>query len=143
MYCAVACCDTRPTQTHSCTDTHLSFQDKDPRKINLGVGAYRDDDGKPFVLKCVREAEKRIFEQKFNHEYLPIVGLQDFNTEAAKLIFGPDSAVLKKKLVWCCGIHCWLVGWLVVQSITSTGVNCNSDRSIDQTQPIHPSTSLG
>lgn len=26
-----------------------------PRKINLGVGAYRDDQGKPFVLKSVRK----------------------------------------------------------------------------------------
>jgi aspartate aminotransferase len=30
--------------------------DKDPRKINLGVGAYRDDQGKPYVLDCVKKA---------------------------------------------------------------------------------------
>lgn len=29
--------------------------DKDPRKINLGVGAYRDEHGKPFVLSSVRK----------------------------------------------------------------------------------------
>lgn len=29
--------------------------DKDPRKINLGVGAYRDGDGKPYVLNCVKK----------------------------------------------------------------------------------------
>ena len=28
--------------------------DKDPRKINLGVGAYRDDKGKPYVLNAVK-----------------------------------------------------------------------------------------
>lgn len=28
-----------------------------PQKINLGVGAYRDDAGKPFVLKCVRKVQ--------------------------------------------------------------------------------------
>lgn len=28
--------------------------DKDPRKINLGVGAYRDAEGKPYVLPTVR-----------------------------------------------------------------------------------------
>jgi len=35
--------------------------DSNPNKINLGVGAYRDDNGKPFVLesvKKVRRAEK-------------------------------------------------------------------------------------
>ena len=26
-----------------------------PNKINLGVGAYRDDNGKPFVLPTVKE----------------------------------------------------------------------------------------
>lgn len=30
-------------------------KDTDPKKINLGVGAYRDDNGKPFVLESVRE----------------------------------------------------------------------------------------
>lgn len=29
--------------------------DKDPRKINLGVGAYRDGDGKPYVLPSVKK----------------------------------------------------------------------------------------
>jgi aspartate/tyrosine/aromatic aminotransferase len=29
--------------------------DKDPRKINLGVGAYRDEHGKPFVLESVKK----------------------------------------------------------------------------------------
>jgi hypothetical protein len=25
-------------------------EDKDPRKVNLGIGAYRDDEGSPFVF---------------------------------------------------------------------------------------------
>lgn len=29
--------------------------DTNPKKINLGVGAYRDDAGKPLVLSCVRQ----------------------------------------------------------------------------------------
>ena len=28
--------------------------DQAPEKINLGVGAYRDEKGKPYVLNCVR-----------------------------------------------------------------------------------------
>ncbi|KAG2284891.1 hypothetical protein Bca52824_044495 [Brassica carinata] len=31
--------------------------DPNPDKVN---GAYRDDNGKPVVLECVREAERRI-----------------------------------------------------------------------------------
>ena len=29
--------------------------DKDPRKINLGVGAYRDGNGKPYILPSVQK----------------------------------------------------------------------------------------
>ena len=45
-----------------------------PEKMNLGVGAYRDDHGKPFVLPSVREAEKQILEAQLDHEYLGITG---------------------------------------------------------------------
>ena len=37
-------------------------QDDYPQKVIVGVGAYRDDQGKPYVLPCVREAEKRLVE---------------------------------------------------------------------------------
>lgn len=30
-------------------------RDTSSKKMNLGVGAYRDDQGKPFVLSCVRK----------------------------------------------------------------------------------------
>lgn len=40
--------------------TERFLADPNPDKINLGVGAYRDDNGKPYVLQSVREAEKRI-----------------------------------------------------------------------------------
>lgn len=30
-------------------------KDTNPNKINLGVGAYRDDNNKPFVLPSVRK----------------------------------------------------------------------------------------
>jgi aspartate aminotransferase len=39
------------------------------KKINLGVGAYRGDDGKPFVLASVRAAEDRIMQKKMDKEY--------------------------------------------------------------------------
>lgn len=35
--------------------------DKDPKKINLGVGAYRDEKGKPFVLPSVRKVGNRFY----------------------------------------------------------------------------------
>ncbi len=50
------------------------FQRDDfPQKVIVGVGAYRDDAGKPYVLPCVREAEQRLVDQKLDMEYSGIV----------------------------------------------------------------------
>lgn len=49
--------------------------DKDPKKINLGVGAYRDDKGKPYVLPSVLAAEKQIMSQNLDKEYAGITGV--------------------------------------------------------------------
>eukprot|EP00002_Diphylleia_rotans_P001573 TRINITY_DN1086_c0_g1_i1.p1 TRINITY_DN1086_c0_g1~~TRINITY_DN1086_c0_g1_i1.p1 ORF type:complete len:408 (+),score=108.20 TRINITY_DN1086_c0_g1_i1:71-1294(+) len=71
------------------------LDDKDPRKINLGVGAYRTEEGKPLVLNVVRKAEQQIFSQTtLNKEYIPIDGLKDFQDAAARLAFGDHCAAL-------------------------------------------------
>jgi len=66
------------------------------KKVNLGVGAYRDDNGKPVVLNCVKEAEKRVLALN-NHEYAPIQGVDSFVSAAQKLILGNNSSLLKDK----------------------------------------------
>ena len=38
--------------------------DSDPRKVNLGVGAYRDDNLKPVVFKIVRKMEEELIADK-------------------------------------------------------------------------------
>ena len=53
--------------------SEMFVADTHPEKMNLGVGAYRDDQGKPVVLDCVREAEARIAGKNFM-EYLPTNG---------------------------------------------------------------------
>ena len=49
--------------------------DEDPHKVILGVGAFRDDHGEPYVLPCVREAEKMLMGEDLDHEYSGIVSL--------------------------------------------------------------------
>lgn len=65
-------------------------------KMNLGVGAYRDENLKPYVLKCVREAERRIVSQNLDKEYIPIDGLAAFKSAAASLILGKDCPALSE-----------------------------------------------
>ncbi|ESK87894.1 aspartate aminotransferase [Moniliophthora roreri MCA 2997] len=83
--------------------------DKDPRKINLGVGAYRDDNGKPYVLPSVKKAEDLVASSKPDKEYLPITGLAEFTKNAAKLAYGSDSLPLNQGTI------------AATQSISGTG----------------------
>ena len=38
------------------------LMDQSLSKVDLIIGAYRDNDGKPTVLNCVRDAEKYVYE---------------------------------------------------------------------------------
>lgn len=68
-------------------------KDPSPLKINLGVGAYRDERGAPYVLPCVRKAEAELLAAG-NHEYLPQTGLPQLCKLAPALLFGKDPLVL-------------------------------------------------
>jgi len=73
--------------------------DTDPRKVNLSVGAYRDSEGKPWVLPSVRAAEERVMAAAMNKEYLPIVGDVDFVEKARRFALGEGSPALAEKRV--------------------------------------------
>ncbi|CAH0405022.1 unnamed protein product [Chilo suppressalis] len=77
--------------------TEAYKRDTDAKKVNLGVGAYRDDEGKPFILPSVRKAEENLHCKMLNHEYAPIGGEAGYTDLVAKLAFGDDSPVLKEK----------------------------------------------
>ena len=69
--------------------------DKDPKKVDLGVGAYRTDEGKPLVLSVVKKAEAIIAkDSSLNKEYLGIDGDPKFVKVARELLFGADSPAL-------------------------------------------------
>lgn len=68
-------------------------------KVSVGVGAYRDDNGKPFVLPSVREAEARVVAKNMNMEYSPIIGVPAFVEAATNLAYGADSDAVQNKKV--------------------------------------------
>ncbi|KAK8595593.1 hypothetical protein V6N13_000301 [Hibiscus sabdariffa] len=75
-------------------------KDQSPVKLNLGVGAYRTEEGKPLVLNVVRKAEQLLVnDQSRVKEYLPILGLAEFNKLSAKLILGDDSPAIQENRV--------------------------------------------
>ncbi|MEX0824571.1 MAG: amino acid aminotransferase [Pirellulaceae bacterium] len=66
-----------------------AFQkDTNPDKINLSVGVYQDSAGKTPVLRCVKEAERRLIEQEGTKSYLGIDGLPDYRRHVHELLFG-------------------------------------------------------
>lgn len=71
----------------------------DPRKekVNLSIGVYCTEEGKVPLLKVVEQTEKKLAEAGAPHTYLPISGIPAFTSGVQKLIFGPDSEVVKTK----------------------------------------------
>ena len=89
-------------RTYPAGVTEAFKADKDSRKINLGVGAYRDNNGKPYVLNAVKKAEQILAESNPDKEYLPITGLPELTAAAAKLAYGAESTPLKENCVRVC-----------------------------------------
>ena len=103
--------------------------DPHPDKINLGVGAYRDDNSKPWVLPVVKKVCGVFFfrlpfhanilqasqiilnDATLDHEYLAITGLPEFVAGAARLILGENSPAISEGRV------------VSVQTISGTGAN--------------------
>lgn len=78
--------------------TEAFKRDQNPKKINLGAGAYRDDNGKPFVLPSVRKAEERIKSKDMDKEYSPISGNADFCKHSINLALGDGNHVVANGL---------------------------------------------
>ncbi|CAI5756097.1 unnamed protein product [Candida verbasci] len=71
--------------------------DKRADKVDLGIGAYRDNNGKPWILPAVKLAEEKLInDPNNNHEYLSISGFEPFLNNAAKVLLGSDSNQLSK-----------------------------------------------
>lgn len=74
-------------------------KDTFPQKVNVGVGAYRDDAGKPYVLPCVRRAEEIMMSQNLDMEYSGIAGDAKFINLSLKFAYGEDSKPLLENRV--------------------------------------------
>ena len=68
--------------------------DPNPKKIDLGIGVYRDEQGNTPILECVKKAEQILDSTQTTKSYLGPPGVKGFNSAITELIFGKDSAVL-------------------------------------------------
>jgi aromatic-amino-acid transaminase len=75
--------------------TEAYVADQNPKKVNLGVGVYTDDNGKVPLLECVRRVEAERAKAGSPWTYLPIDGLAAYDQGVQRLVFGS----LKKNIV--------------------------------------------
>lgn len=73
--------------------------DPNPKKVNLGVGVYYDDNGKIPLLECVRKAERQLVESSPARGYLPIDGLPEYDRAVQALVFGSHNPAITDKRV--------------------------------------------
>lgn len=69
-------------------------KDPNPKKINLGVGVYKDARGQTPVLASVKTAEERLLRTENTKNYLPIDGQPEFDRATLELLFGPGHALV-------------------------------------------------
>ena len=73
--------------------------DSDPKKVDLGVGVFRDAKGDTPVLDCVRQAERMVLERQTSKTYVAPAGNAAFNQAMEKLVFGPAHSVFTAERV--------------------------------------------
>lgn len=74
--------------------TEAFRNDPNGQKVNLGVGVYKDEEGKTPILHCVKAAEKILLDNEGTKSYLPISGDPVYAAEVQKLLFGESAAVI-------------------------------------------------
>lgn len=71
-------------------------KDSNPKKIDLGIGVYRDEHGNTPMLDCVVKAEKILLDTQTTKTYLGPPGVAGFNQAIAEVIFGKDSEAIQQ-----------------------------------------------
>jgi aspartate/tyrosine/aromatic aminotransferase len=70
----------------------LAEADPRPGKIDVGVGVYRDSAGNTPILKCVKEAERRLVEGQQTKSYIGSQGDTRFVELIRPIVFGEADA---------------------------------------------------
>lgn len=84
-----------------------AFQrDTNSEKMNLGIGAFGDDNGKPYVLPSTPKAEARLLQKSWNTCHR---GTGRVLQGSAELALGENSEVLKSRR------------WVTLQTMSGTG----------------------
>ncbi len=67
------------------------------KKINLGVGIYKNEAGQTPVLNSVKKAEAILLETETTKSYLSIQGTKEYGKAVQQLLFGENSSLITEK----------------------------------------------
>ena len=83
----------RPQPADKILELMQMFRD-DPRpdRIDLGVGVYKDAEGRTPVMRAVRAAARRLWEQETTKTYTALAGEPAYHAAMARLILGDSVA---------------------------------------------------
>lgn len=73
--------------------------DPNPRKIDLGVGVYKAEDGSVPIMRAVKQAEARLLTDEMTKTYVGTVGNAEFRRSMLDLILGPDHTLLQNERI--------------------------------------------
>jgi aspartate aminotransferase len=68
--------------------------DPNPRKVDLAVGIYMNEDGVCPVFEAVRIAQRSLVDEELTKAYLPAAGDEQFNLGIQRLVLGETSPAL-------------------------------------------------
>ena len=67
------------------------------RKVDLGVGVYRNVSGNTPILDCVRRAEKEVLEAQTTKSYVGAAGREEFNSAVEEMVLGASHATRRDR----------------------------------------------
>ncbi len=74
--------------------TEAFKKDPNPKKVNLGVGIYKDAQGRTPILASVKRAEERILQEENTKNYLSIDGSPEYGAAVQELLFGANHEII-------------------------------------------------
>lgn len=73
--------------------------DPNPRKVNLGVGVFQDEEGRTPVLPSVKAAETALVAAEATKSYWPIAGDPEYGRRVAEMVWGDVDGLARVRVV--------------------------------------------
>lgn len=75
--------------------------DNNPLKVDLGIGIYRNEQGKTPIMSAVQQAQTLWHQNEQSKSYLPAGGIAGFNSGIAELLLGREHEALQAQRIAC------------------------------------------